>query len=57
MIMKKIAKEKAPVEIKEETPQALKLKDDYKEDIKEIKELLKQIAIAIEKLKLNGGFN
>ena len=55
--MKKIAKEKAPVEIKEETPQALKLKDDYKEDIKEIKELLKQIAIAIEKLKLNGGFN
>ena len=31
--MKKIAKEKAPVEIKEETPQALKLKDDYKEHI------------------------
>lgn len=57
IIMKKIAKEKAPVETKEETPQALKLKDDYKEDIKEIKELLKQIATAIEKLKLNGGFN
>jgi hypothetical protein len=56
MIMKKNAKEKAPVEIKEETPQALKLKDDYKEDIKEIKELLKQIAIAIEKLRMNGGF-
>ena len=54
--MKKIAKEKAPVEIKEETPQALKLKDDYKEDIKEIKELLKVIAEQIGKIKISGGF-
>lgn len=56
MIMKKLAKEKAPVETKEETPQALKLKDDYKEDIKEIKELLKVIAEQIGKIKISGGF-
>jgi hypothetical protein len=30
MIMKKLAKEKAPVETKEETPQASNLKDDIK---------------------------
>lgn len=54
--MKKLAKEKAPVETKEETPQALKLKDDYKEDIREIKELLKVIAEQIGKIKISGGF-
>lgn len=52
MIMKKLAKEKAPVEIKEETPQASILKDD----IKEIKELLKVIAEQIGKIKVSGGF-
>lgn len=49
MIMKKIAKEKAPVEIKEETPQVL----SYKEDLKELKELLKEMN---ERLKrMTGG--
>lgn len=48
--MKKISKEKTPVETKEETPQVL----NYAEDLKEIKELLKVIA---EKLiDVRGGF-
>ena len=46
--MKKVCKQEAPVE--PETQQVL----NYKEDLKEIKELLKVIA---EKLiNLNGGF-
>jgi cell fate (sporulation/competence/biofilm development) regulator YmcA (YheA/YmcA/DUF963 family) len=49
--MKKV--KEAPVETKEETPQVL----SYKEDLKEVKELLKRVASAIENLRLNGGFN
>lgn len=48
--MKKISKEKTPVETKEETPQVL----NYKKDLEEIKDLLKVIA---EKLiDVRGGF-
>lgn len=43
--MKKTSKEKTPVETKEETPQVL----TYKEDLQEIKEILKELLG-----KLNG---
>lgn len=46
--MKKTSKEKAPVETKEETPQVL----NYKEDLKEIKIILKDI---LDILKIMTG--
>lgn len=46
--MKKVCKQEAPVE--PETQQVL----NYKEDLKEIKELLKVIADKL--INLNGGF-
>ena len=58
--MKKTSKEKTPVETKEETPQVSNLmpyhKDTYKEDLKEIKDLLKEICVQLSKLDYKGGF-
>lgn len=48
--MKKVCKQEAPVE--PETQQVL----NYKEDLKEIKELLKVIADKLLELKISGGF-
>lgn len=48
--MKKVCKQEAPVE--PETQQVL----NYKEDLKEIKELLKVIADKLLELKITGGF-
>ena len=48
--MKKVCKKEAPVE--PETQQVL----NYKEDLKEIKELLKVIADKLLELKISGGF-
>lgn len=48
--MKKVCKKEAPVE--PETQQVL----NYKEDLKEIKELLKVIADKLLELKITGGF-
>lgn len=50
--MKKTSKEKAPVETIEETPQVL----NYNEDLKEIKDLLKEICSKLDKLDYHGGF-
>lgn len=51
--MKKTSKEKAPVETEEATPQVL----NYKEDLKEIKDLLKEICSKLGKLDFRGGFD
>lgn len=48
--MKKVCKQEAPVE--PETQQVL----NYKEDLKEIKELLKVISDKLLELKITGGF-
>lgn len=50
--MKKTSKEKAPVETIEETSQVL----NYKEDLKEIKDLLREICVQLSKLDYKGGF-
>lgn len=50
--MKKTSKEKTPVETKEETPQV----SNYKEDLKEIKDLLKEICSKLGKLDFHGGY-
>lgn len=50
--MKRIYKEKTPAEPKDETPQVL----NYKEDLKEIKDLLKEICVQLSKLDYRGGF-
>ena len=57
-IMKKTAREKTPVEPKEETPQVSTLLpyNNYKEDLKEIKNLLKEITVQLSKLDYRGGF-
>lgn len=49
--MKKIVKNASP-EPKEETQEIL----NYKEDLKEIKELLKEICVQLSKLDYRGGF-
>ena len=49
--MKKIVKTASP-EPKEETQEIL----NYKEDLKEIKELLKEICVQLSKLDYRGGF-
>jgi len=49
--MKKIVKNASP-EPKEETQEIL----NYKEDLKEIKELLKEICVQLSKLDYKGGF-
>ena len=56
--MKKTAREKTPVEPKEETPQVSTLLPytNYKEDLKEIKNLLKEITVQLSKLDYKGGF-
>lgn len=48
--MKKVCKQEAPVE--PETQQVL----NYKDDLKEIKDLLKVIADKMLELKISGGF-
>lgn len=49
--MKKIVKNASP-EPKEETQEIL----NYKEDLKEIKELLNEICVQLSKLDYKGGF-
>lgn len=49
--MKKIVKNASP-EPKEETQEIL----NYKEDLKEIKDLLKEICVQLSKLDYRGGF-
>lgn len=49
--MKKIVKNASP-EPKEETQEIL----NYKEDLKEIKDLLKEICVQLSKLDYKGGF-
>lgn len=49
--MKKIAKTASP-EPKEEAQEIL----NYKEDLKEIKDLLKEICVQLSKLDYKGGF-
>ena len=51
--MKRISKEKTPAEPQEETSQVL----NYKEDLKEIKDLLKEICVQLSKLDYRGGFS
>ena len=55
MSMKKISKQ-AVSEPKEETPALLPYNASYKEDLKEIKELLKEIIVQLSKLDYRGGF-
>ena len=52
--MKKVSKEKAPVEIKEETPQVLNIK----EELDEIRHLLSVICDTLQEIKkpIRGGF-
>lgn len=50
--MKKVVNKQTVQEPKEETPELL----NYKEDLKEIKELLKVIADKMLELKISGGF-
>lgn len=56
--MKKTVREKTPVEPKEETPQVSTFlpHTDYNEDLKEIKNLLKEITVQLSKLDYRGGF-
>lgn len=49
--MKKIVNKQTVQEPKEETPELL----NYKEDLKEIKDLLKDICIQLSKLDFRGG--
>ena len=50
--MKKVVNKQTVQEPKEETPELL----NYKEDLKEIKDLLKEICVQLSKLDYHGGF-
>lgn len=50
--MKKVVNKQTVQELKGETPELL----NYKEDLKEIKDLLKEICVQLSKLDYKGGF-